>query len=852
LKLQILNEFNVLKQGDTKSEIRLKLLDFSESPLDLTGKTVNVVIANSIGKVLEKTPAIDSTDTGVIYFQFSPDDVTGYGDMRLEVHVTDSSGEVQIIPSNGYYKFQLDRSLDELAGGDVTSYTLQYFLDEVTQKKKELESVANEAIDKSNEANVKADEAVTTANTAESKADSVQTQFNQVVIEGDSSVEAAQARVTEDGTSFDTLRDRLNAGDEQLAQMEEQLKESKRHTKTLQHGLNIIEASQPSPVNVEFYGVTRANRFGEKGKVSKTSLVGSYEYDIPVTVNLKAGDNILFILHGKVNVDTIKIKDSANTIVLQSTNVNYLKYNATNDGEYSFWYSPATDGDVSFDSAVYIISQATYDKIGDLSLIGKDQEFVEKAFPYVSGVQSVVNPVIRVAGANLLPPFYEWELDENANIISPYKLELNATGNFQESYYDLEVLPNQEYYYQIEGMSENGRIIARCLDNDKNALTTIFAEGTLTTTSNTSYIRIEVDNGGYGAGTFTFSQPMLTLGSEPRPFVPKNDSYLYAYKVNEETGENEPLILAGNDDKKDNLFDVNYEIGKAKKRKWWEADVTLNGSTISSATKELDYDGYSLVSLILSEMSTPVINSAIVEKYDGSILTPYVDAYDKADISYNNATSFKVTISDEDATGYDLTTTAGIQAYFTDNPYKLTYQLSKPIVEEVRVEGDLSIQGSAQVEVGEGVIVREKVIPVLSSDGTIYGLNVIGGSGLYYPQSSKLNYRLNQFIEIFKNGKIDTHNWVVEKVDGVSYGNSDAFIDESLFDPNATYTVTYEILDKHDFTTNLNEVVAYYNSSIKSSIQGVVSKQTRIATDVSILFGTTAALLRIIKGLEGA
>lgn len=56
------------------------------------------------------------------------------------------------------------------------------------------------------------------AQTAENKADNVQEQFNQVVIEGDSSVEAAQARVTADGRVFETLRDRLNYTDRQLAQ----------------------------------------------------------------------------------------------------------------------------------------------------------------------------------------------------------------------------------------------------------------------------------------------------------------------------------------------------------------------------------------------------------------------------------------------------------------------------------------------------------------------------------------------------------------------------------------------------------------------------------------------------------
>lgn len=85
----------------------------------------------------------------------------------------------------------------------------------------------NKSIEKAYDADEKSDGAVSTANDAkeqsqqaEDKADNVQQQFDQVVIEGDSSVEAAQARVKEDGTEFDTLRDRLNDSDEQLAHID--------------------------------------------------------------------------------------------------------------------------------------------------------------------------------------------------------------------------------------------------------------------------------------------------------------------------------------------------------------------------------------------------------------------------------------------------------------------------------------------------------------------------------------------------------------------------------------------------------------------------------------------------------
>jgi hypothetical protein len=45
-----------------------------------------------------------------------------------------------------------------------------------------------------------------------------QEQINQIVVEGDSSVEAAQARVDEDGKIFSTLKERLDDTDERLSE----------------------------------------------------------------------------------------------------------------------------------------------------------------------------------------------------------------------------------------------------------------------------------------------------------------------------------------------------------------------------------------------------------------------------------------------------------------------------------------------------------------------------------------------------------------------------------------------------------------------------------------------------------
>lgn len=72
--------------------------------------------------------------------------------------------------------------------------------------------IADNAEAAAKDAKSAASAAVTTAEQALSQSQDTQAQLDQIVIEGDSSVEAAQARVDEDGTAHSTLKARLDSG----------------------------------------------------------------------------------------------------------------------------------------------------------------------------------------------------------------------------------------------------------------------------------------------------------------------------------------------------------------------------------------------------------------------------------------------------------------------------------------------------------------------------------------------------------------------------------------------------------------------------------------------------------------
>jgi hypothetical protein len=885
LKLQILNEFNVLKQGDTKSEIRLQLLDFSEKELNLTGKTVNVVIANSIGKILEKTPAIDSTDPGVIYFQFTPDDITGYGDMRLEVHVIDSDGKTQVIPSNGYYTFRIDRSLDELAGGNVTSYTLQHFIDEVDQKKAELEGVANKAIDKSNEAMNKATDAETTAaeavgiaNEANTKADFTQTQLDQVTGEGTIDPAVEQMTVDTEGVIHPSPDARLRSDytkvSEQLAQTQQKLEDSERQTQPLNYGLNVLDGKVGSPARFQMEGRTLVNGIGHDGNFEKdsdgdgvadgwksylqgatatlettpvqngtkaqritstaTDLAGSRYIYKPVTVYA----NKYYLLAVDMVNDGSSIAsmtfDIFGSIARGVSSLMYIKFNPTADKTTNVALRNSNPlgevGWVQFDGVrLYEITDEEYNKIG----VEWNDEDVANRYPYVDDVKHIQAPFVMAEGKNLVNEREFLNLDGYFSESDGYISRENDTSVTALA---KRVVPNQDYTLSALGYVDTSTtdikdLRLRFLDINGSYIsgTTIqLSFSSITSATRLSGIctapsnaeTLEIYSLSQNAGKIYFKDVQLELGNKVTPYVPYNPSYKYWMTT-----------LGSIGGKSDLLYE---KESKSYVEKWIEKDIVLDSSTISSATMELDYQGYKLISIVPKVFDTPAVNTALITKPNGVPLSKYISAYDKADISYNNASAFKLTLSDvETMWGEDYTPTSQeIKDFFDANPHKLSYVRANPKTEIVQSEGSIVVNGLTQVEVESGVVVREKANPVLASDGEIYSINAIGGAGKYYPQPSTLANKASEIIKVYRNTVEDTL-WNKES-SAVSYGNQNVFIPAEDYDPSADYYVSYLVLNRHLFTSNPADVLATYAKSVGAALNDMAVNMGDLSTQVSI------------------
>lgn len=492
-------------------------------------------------------------------------------------------------------------------------------------------------------------------------------------------------------------------------------------------------------------------------------------------------------------------------------------------------------------------------------LVTWDEATVLNRYPRVQGVQHLQNLAIIAEGENLLPPFSEWTLHANAKVVGPYELELNATGNTQLSHVEVSTLQNRQYtislapsvasILKVETFDIGNSRVQYLLD------ATYTGAYTFTTASTVVKTRVTLYNNS-GAGTYKFTNPMLTLGNTAKPFVPRNPSYLFA-----------PVKLGQIGDKKDSLV---IQGGEKYVRKLVEKDVVLDGSlgwTISNvytthkrlmvgipymsldtiSAQTLKHDGIKIPSgdtntnqsrdMAMTYNSSFYINISNVDSGMGSAYAPsndeikaYFNGWQAKTVDANGKPTAWRSLGD--GTDAPTQTLAYVSVTKAPNftPYKLSYVLATPQLINVNhlIEGDIAVSGPTQVEVTSGVVVREKAKPVLDNTAGTY---VINGSS---NTNSRLNHRSSRIVNVYKNGGKDTWTLVTRTALNDTFGRDWIFIPQPLFDPSATYEVTYLVLDRHLQTVNAQEVKASYAGSIKDSVDMAIVDLTDLKTQSSI------------------
>ncbi|MFL1672205.1 hypothetical protein [Paenibacillus dendritiformis] len=527
--------------------------------------------------------------------------------------------------------------------------------------------------------------------------------------------------------------------------------------------------------------------------------------------------------------------------------------------------------------AFYEITAAEYDAIAKLT-----PEQVAERYPYVDSMTNVTNPYAIVTGGNLLPSFYHMGAVNGASvdIQSAYEIDLMTSNTLQFVGMGNMEAKHKSYRIDFDSMGTGVKCYFNeqiAIDSLPIRQHEIDASGaTIEIGDDTKYLGLFFGNMS-ATGSFKIKNPMLIPGTDPKPFVPQQRSILAfetelaAHPVN---GSNPDTLFMGDDGlpyvlepwKKvtlDGSLDWRYDT--APKTDFKTVKVVnfapdRDTSKIPFGTKYtgqlLGVGGASLGADIISGSfwsSTSgnhalIISIANTDSGWGPDYEPSreeIKAYflgwkmgvvgQPRTVLYNGeggrvwykismcTVNAKYSLSRQDWVEYDVPTyPAGVDSVGTYNyPYRLQYLKAKPTVEPVRnyEMGATLSAGSNMVEVGSGIVIRERANPKPSSGLNLYGINHPGAYGV----DANLKNKAREIVRIYRNQAKDAL-WFIYNNASVSYGNVYADIYSHDYDPTAIYHVTYTMLDP--------TLAAPFSGTVAANLRGTVSDLVQDVGDI--------------------
>ncbi len=184
------------------------------------------------------------------------------------------------------------------------------------------------------------------------------------------------------------------------------------------------------------------------------------------------------------------------------------------------------------------------------------------------------------------------------------------------------------------------------------------------------------------------------------------------------------------------------------------------------------------------------------------------------------------------------TTSAYTNSNAAYKPYFLQYQLATAVDEPLEYEGSLMLyEGTNQVEVGTGIVVREKANPQGFNSGNAY-IYVINSVFDERVSAGKLDFRADKLLSIYRNNKQDKY-WIFESP-GKTYGNEQAKIYDYNYDPSAVYQVTYLALDTYKIGISPTEISAEYAVNLRGTVDSLVEGNKNALSRITVLENETA------------
>lgn len=90
---------NMIKAGDTRNEIRVRLLEYTDAPINLAGKTVTWSAAQNKMLVLDRAATVYTN--GEVGIRFNLADAVKKGPLYLQFEVDHGGGLIERFPADG-------------------------------------------------------------------------------------------------------------------------------------------------------------------------------------------------------------------------------------------------------------------------------------------------------------------------------------------------------------------------------------------------------------------------------------------------------------------------------------------------------------------------------------------------------------------------------------------------------------------------------------------------------------------------------------------------------------------------------------------------------------------------------
>lgn len=479
------------------------------------------------------------------------------------------------------------------------------------------------------------------------------------------------------------------------------------------------------------------------------------------------------------------------------------------------------------------------------------------------GIVGVENPYVIRYGENLLPSFFEVTLDSGHRAIAPY--ELYVQPNIAAySVIQFKVVPNKEYCISLTGSNFEYSIFPVDLNDPSPPVSWTVIPTYTFNSGNNQELRLLIRSKSSTLEAVV-KYPMLTIGTEAKPFQPREDSML-AFQTelhaNPDTGADPDV-----------LFEREGQYFKLEKWKKVVLDGYLNWAI--NANKP----GFKQVRYPVSDGVTADSTNSKVTKYDGTVLqvADSNSIVDKYQLLPGNG-YFYISVSNTDTGWGDAYTPTAdeIKAYFmgwrmmnADNwtapyngtgtkgwykfdkngalvsgsgtrtlpttineetgQYNLLYRLAKETVEPVVSEGCLTLnEGDNVVEVGTGIVLRERANATKDSDNK-WNL----GNPVANPGATAFKHKARRIGSIYADGRLDVR-W--KDVSTTTYGNIAQLDIMYAFDPSAAYSVTYLKLDKSPVVP-ITGLVAVNE---KAQLSDLTAGMAEALHGVSVLFNEKA------------